>query len=66
MRVLLLCLVVAAPAQAGPSKPFCGEKTECRQMADCAEAQFHYSQCGETRLDRDGDGVPCEELCRFK
>lgn len=66
MRVLLLCLVAAAPAQAGPPKPFCGEKTECSQMADCAEAQFHYSQCGEARLDRDGDGVPCEELCRFK
>lgn len=41
----------------------CGGKRVCRQMADCAEARFYLSQCGARRLDGDGDGVPCEQLC---
>lgn len=42
----------------------CGAKRYCTEMASCAEARFHMSQCGLSRLDRDGDGVPCETLCR--
>lgn len=42
----------------------CGEKRTCGEMASCAEAHFHLSQCGLSRLDGDGDGVPCESLCR--
>jgi endonuclease YncB( thermonuclease family) len=42
----------------------CGAKRYCREMASCAEARFHLSQCGLTRLDGDGDGVPCKSLCR--
>ncbi|WP_458097356.1 excalibur calcium-binding domain-containing protein [Roseomonas sp. WA12] len=34
-------------------------------MTRCAEAQSHPSQCGFARLDGDGDGVPCEALCRY-
>ncbi len=33
-------------------------------MIYCEEAKFYLTQCGLTRLDRDGDGVPCESLCR--
>jgi hypothetical protein len=33
-------------------------------MASCAEAEFYLGQCGVTGLDRNGDGVPCENLCR--
>nr|WP_232487260.1 excalibur calcium-binding domain-containing protein [Azotobacter chroococcum] len=33
-------------------------------MASCAEAEFHLSECGNGRLDRNNDGVPCESLCR--
>ncbi|RKK02130.1 hypothetical protein EBE87_24375 [Pseudoroseomonas wenyumeiae] len=33
-------------------------------MGRCAEAQFHLRRCGLSRLDADGDGVPCESLCR--
>jgi hypothetical protein len=29
-----------------------------------AEAEFYLGQCGVTGLDRNGDGVPCENLCR--
>ena len=42
----------------------CGTKLYCKDMADCEEAKFYLTQCGLTRLDRDGDGVPCESLCK--
>lgn len=42
----------------------CGAKTYCRQMVSCSEARFHLESCGLTRLDGDGDGIPCEAICR--
>jgi endonuclease YncB( thermonuclease family) len=42
----------------------CGGKSRCGQMSSCAEARFYLQNCGARRLDRDGDGVPCESLCR--
>jgi endonuclease YncB( thermonuclease family) len=56
-----------APATApatGTAVFTCGTKTYCREMRSCDEARFFLSQCGLTRLDGDGDGVPCEKLCR--
>jgi hypothetical protein len=47
-----------APAQR------CGAKHYCKEMSSCEEALFYLTECGLTRLDRDGDGVPCESLCR--
>jgi endonuclease YncB( thermonuclease family) len=35
----------------------------CKAMSSCAEATFYLEQCGARRLDRDGDGVPCENVC---
>lgn len=42
----------------------CGEKRSCREMASCDEARFHLTECGRSQLDGDGDGTPCEKLCR--
>lgn len=42
----------------------CGLKTVCREMNNCAEARHYLNDCGLSRLDRDGDGVPCESICR--
>jgi endonuclease YncB( thermonuclease family) len=42
----------------------CGEKRYCRQMKSCEEARFYLNTCGLTSLDGDGDGMPCEKLCR--
>jgi deoxyribonuclease-1 len=53
-----------APAVTNPSGWTCGTKTTCGQMSSCEEAKFHLTQCGVTRLDGDGDGVPCASLCR--
>lgn len=42
----------------------CGSKRVCGEMASCEEAYFHLRECGLSRLDGDGDGVPCEAICR--
>ncbi len=48
-----------------PDQTFsCGTKRKCGEMGSCAEARFYLEECGLNRLDGDGDGVPCESLCR--
>ncbi|MBK1642702.1 hypothetical protein CKO12_12645 [Chromatium okenii] len=42
----------------------CGGKRTCKQMSDCAEARHYLVDCGVKSLDGDGDGMPCESLCR--
>lgn len=47
-----------------PVSPRCGTKRHCGQMETCGEAIYYLRRCGETALDGNGDGVPCESLCR--
>lgn len=48
-----------------PIEPYeCGAKSRCGEMSSCTEARFFLEQCGLTGLDRDGDGIPCESICR--
>lgn len=48
-----------------PSIPFsCAPKKSCGQMVSCEEARFQLKQCGNTKLDGNGDGIPCNALCR--
>lgn len=47
-----------------PANLACGTKRYCKEMTSCQEARFYYNQCGLHQLDGDGDGVPCETLCR--
>ena len=42
----------------------CGNKHFCKQMTSCDEATFYFKHCGVTKLDGDGDGLPCDSLCR--
>lgn len=56
-------------ARAGGSQELVGQSKDCsvktcKQMASCTEAMYQLEVCGQTSLDRDGDGVPCESLCR--
>lgn len=53
-----------AAQPSGTGNYHCEGKHTCSQMSSCAEARFYLQQCGATRLDGDGDGVPCEKLCR--
>lgn len=59
-------LAVEAEAQRERRGVWAGEcvKWSCGQMASCEEARDALTRCGVLRLDRDGDGVPCERLCR--
>ena len=63
-----LCLI-SSPALAKSKKAdaeqfSCEDTKYCKEMRSCAEAKYHLNECGESRLDRDGDGVPCEKVCR--
>jgi endonuclease YncB( thermonuclease family) len=48
----------AAAAPAGPYR--CDGRIHCSQMSSCAEATWFLQHCPGTKMDGDGDGVPCE------
>ncbi|MFZ3481783.1 excalibur calcium-binding domain-containing protein [Sphingomonas sp. 3-13AW] len=58
-------MIAEPPAPADPAYPLsCRDgKRVCADMADCDDAYHHLQHCGMRRLDRDGDGIPCEKLC---
>jgi endonuclease YncB( thermonuclease family) len=58
-----------ASGQAAPSVLYdleCGKKRHCAEMTSCDEAHFYLTRCGVKSLDRNKDGVPCENLCNGK
>jgi hypothetical protein len=38
----------------------CDGRTHCSQMTSCEEATYFIRHCPGTKMDGDGDGVPCE------
>ena len=52
------------PAVATDAGYQCGNKRYCKEMTTCEEARWHLENCGNSRMDGDGDGTPCEALCR--
>ena len=63
--VAVLSLVQFAVAKSNHHDDFsCDERKYCKEMRSCAEAKYHFNVCGEGRLDRDNDGIPCENVCR--
>jgi len=38
----------------------CDGRTRCPQMTSCEEAKFFLAHCPNTKMDGDGDGIPCE------
>lgn len=38
----------------------CDGREYCSQMSSCAEATFFSQNCLNTKMDGDGDGIPCE------
>ncbi len=42
----------------------CSVRKSCSAMSSCDEAMFHLLSCGNTRLDGNQDGTPCEAICR--
>lgn len=61
------CKISGVDKPVAPVKPKFDCKPEvktCGQMTSCEQAKFYLQSCGVKSLDRDGDGVPCESLCK--
>jgi uncharacterized protein YgiM (DUF1202 family) len=56
-------LPTSAPPPQQPAGFTCDCSKTCPAMASCQEAYFQLNQCGCSRRDGDGDGVPCEDIC---
>jgi hypothetical protein len=42
----------------------CSPRLTCGRISSCEEARWLLANCSwGGKLDRDGDGVPCESLC---
>ncbi len=42
----------------------CKKKKYCKNMSTCKEAMFYFEVCEDVSLDRDKDGIPCENVCK--
>lgn len=42
----------------------CSTLKRCNVMSSCAEAKYQLQRCGNTQIDGNHDGVPCESLCK--
>ena len=42
---------------------YCNKKIYCKDMKNCAQVYYQFEQCGNEDLDRDKDGIPCENVC---
>ncbi|WP_320407636.1 MULTISPECIES: excalibur calcium-binding domain-containing protein [Marinobacter] len=43
----------------------CDGRQHCSQMTSRSEAEFFIRNCPNTKMDGDGDGIPCENDSRF-
>lgn len=50
----------ALPMPSPASRWQCDGRTHCSQMTSCEEAKFFVSNCPNTEMDGDRDGIPCE------
>ncbi|PWR19779.1 excalibur calcium-binding domain-containing protein [Zavarzinia compransoris] len=57
----VLAFFAASPAAAFD----CAEARRCKDFTTCKAAEAYFARCPRPELDRDGDGHPCETLCRF-
>lgn len=72
-KIFILVLLIFVSLSFGSSKEKknsnnqkeqCKEKKYCKDMKSCKEAIFHLEVCGNKKLDKDRDGIPCENICR--
>ena len=45
---------------AEPESFTCDGRRYCSEMHSCAEATYFLQHCPGTKMDGDGDGIPCE------
>lgn len=54
----------STPGQSSSDHPSCSPSVTCGSLSSCDEALYFLNSCGQKRLDRDSDGIPCESLCQ--
>jgi len=52
---------ISVSKPAGTASFRCEGKVFCSEMRSCEEAKFYLRNCPGTKMDGDGDGVPCEK-----
>jgi hypothetical protein len=50
----------AEPVVEPDSRYRCDGRVHCSQMTSCEEATWFLQHCSGTKMDGEGDGVPCE------
>ncbi|MBS0391674.1 MAG: excalibur calcium-binding domain-containing protein [Proteobacteria bacterium] len=64
LSLLSFTSFAAQPIQIGQSPSSqqfrCDGRTHCSQMKSCEEAKFFLKSCPGTKMDGDGNGIPCE------
>lgn len=55
----------AAKLQAVSQQFQCDKRKYCSEMTSRAEAEFFTKHCPGSRIDGDGDGIPCENDSRW-
>lgn len=53
-----------AEVKSNVKKFSCDYSKTCKKMTSCEEARFYLKECGDSSLDRDADGIPCESICK--
>jgi Excalibur calcium-binding domain len=64
--LLMALLSYSSPinAQEEPSQQWDCDDKYCKAMSSCEEAVYKDFVCGMSKLDRDSDGLPCENVCK--
>lgn len=76
MRIIIALMLAGTVAQASPvletprtdievaQSWACEPRKTCKQIQSCPEARYYLGNCSwGGKLDRDGDGRPCEGVC---
>ena len=64
MRFLIAVGTVMAFSTVSAAQDLSCTDRYCKDMTSCQEAVWRFDHCGASKLDRDSDGLPCENLCK--
>ncbi len=53
-------IIFSTPKEKEYSKYSCDGRVWCSDMTSCDEAKFFIRNCPGTKMDGNGDGIPCE------
>lgn len=55
--------VAQAPPVTQSGELDCSVHKTYEQFKTCADARLYFTQCNQSRLDGNANGIPCEKLC---